>query len=241
MMIDIDKVQGKKIIELLKELKEKKIFIKLRIKGKNYERLTLLTEVRKKLGRSYFHIGAPEDYRDVISGLDEVKLDFEFTGHDHLTYSFTATGGEMIDDEVKVPCPDHISRNQRRQNFRLEAPIGSTIDFTVNETKYREKLIDISLGGALVALIRIEKSQKDLPFKVGDKLSDIDMIFPAGDEKFNITVKSANVVRFDKKVSKSGTGCGLQFVDVEDRQLEHLTEFIYTEQRRSLRNRVRVD
>lgn len=100
----------------------------------------------------------------------------------------------------------------------------------------------MSLGGVLVALVCFEEqSAEELPFKAGDVLTDIELIFPGESGEQQISIKQASVVRIQDGMPDAKICCGLQFREVDKSQLEALTDFIYNYQRRYLRNRMRPD
>ena len=149
----------------------------MRLVGKAYERLILLTGIRKNLLNSFFLIECPEGFREEITYLENWKIEFEFTGKDNLIYVFTTSGGKFAGDEIRIPFPEAIHRHQRRQHFRLEAPDGTTLTFKIGTTVCKEKVIDISIGGALIALFCWEnETPEDLPLHVGDVLQNIDLV-----------------------------------------------------------------
>ena len=84
-------------------------------------------------------------------------------------------------------------------------------------------------------------NQDDLPFQVGNVLEDVDLVFPSESGETRVKIKKALVVRFDQRGPNTGACCGLEFIDIEQNQVNTLTEFIYKFQRDRLRNRLRPD
>ena len=239
---DINKIEGNAIKEIFKELIRDKTFIRIRLIEGDYERLTLMTGIRKKLRNQIFQIDYPQGFKEAVAGSSNWKADIAFTGNDNLKYSFIATGGQILQDEIRIPFPRSIQRHQRRKHFRLDAPDGTTLTFNVKADVCKEKVIDISLGGAMIALVYPgDKDPNGLPFIIGDVLRDVELIFPSetGDQK--IDIKKAVVVRIEDGRSGPQKYCGLQFIEIEKNQIKALTEFIYNYQRRFLRKRLRVN
>ena len=87
----------------------------------------------------------------------------------------------------------------------------------------------------------LDGDQHDLPFQVGNVLEDVDLVFPSESDETRVKIKKAIVVRFDHKGPTTGACCGLEFTDIEQNQVNVLTEFIYKFQRDRLRNRLRPD
>jgi len=240
--VDINKIEGNSIKEIFAELIRDKTFIRIRLIEGDYERLTLMTGIRKKLRNPVFLIDYPRGFKEAVAGSSKWKAEIEFTGNDNLKYSFIATGGQILQDEIRIPFPRSIQRHQRRKHFRLEAPDGTTLTFNVKATVCREKVIDISLGGAMIALVYPgDKDPNGLPFRIGDVLRDVELVFPSETGDHRIDIKKAAVVRIQNGRSGPRKYCGLQFIEIEKDQITALTEFIYNYQRRFLRKRLRVN
>ena len=239
---DINKIQGDSIKEVFEELIRDKTFIRIRLIEGDYQRLTLMTGIRKKLRNPVFLIAYPEGFKEALVGISNWKVEIEFTGNDNLKHSFVASGGQLTQDVIRFPFPKSIHRHQRRKHFRLEAPDGTTLAFNVEADVCTEKVIDISLGGAMIALVYPEDKDSDgLPFKIGDILQDVELGFPAKTGDHQIDIKKAAVVRIEDGTVGSQKYCGLQFIEIEKDQIKKLTDFIYNYQRRFLRKRLRVD
>ena len=149
-----------------------------------------------------------------------------------------ASGGQILQDEIRIPFPKSIQRHQRRKHFRLEAPDGATLAFNLQTSVCKEKVIDISLGGAMIALVYPRDDGPDgRPFGIGDVLQDVELVFPSETGDYRIEIKKVLVVRIEDGTSGPQKYCGLQFIEVEKDQIQTLTEFIYNYQRRFLRKR----
>jgi c-di-GMP-binding flagellar brake protein YcgR len=239
-MLDLENITGQSIRRLLETLVTEKTLVRLRLRRSNYERLTMITGFRRKLNGSYFLADLPEGFKETVKNRKDQPLDFEFTGSEGIQYAFSTRGGEIRGDQICVEFPEYIRRHQRRKHFRLEAPDGSMVEFTFQHTECCERVVDVSEGGALIALMCFEPARREkLPFQVGDALEDIEMTFPPELGGSRVKIRKAAVVRFDNGMSRTGTCCGLQFIEIDQDQLKALTEFIYTCQREYLRKRLR--
>jgi c-di-GMP-binding flagellar brake protein YcgR len=239
---DINKIKGNSIKKVFEDLIKDKIFIRIRLIEGDYQRLTLMTGIRKKLRYPVFQIDYPQGFKEAVAGSSNWKAEIEFTGNDNLKYSFIASGGQIAQDEIRIRFPRSIHRHQRRKHFRLEAPDGTTFAFNVKANVCREKVIDISLGGVMIALVYPgDKDPNGLPFRIGDVLQDVELVFPYETGDHRIDIKKAAVVRIEDGTSGPQKYCGLQFIEIEKDQIKTLTEFIYNYQRRVLRKRLRAD
>ncbi|MGB5423547.1 MAG: PilZ domain-containing protein [Desulfobacterales bacterium] len=240
--MEYDQITDNAIKKVFESLIKSKILIKLRLSGTNYEQLTVLTGFRRKLNRTFFLLGYPDGFKEAAGNKDAWEIDFEFTGPDRIPYSFSTTGGEIYQNQLCLPFPDLVYRNQRRKFFRLKAPEGTMVEFVYRQSECREHVVDISLGGALIAMVcHVDGKRHDMPFQVGDVLEDVELVFPSESGEIRVKIKKVIVVRFDQRVSNSAACCGLEFIEIEQNQVNTLTEFIYNFQRNRLRNRLRPD
>ncbi|MFZ1957248.1 MAG: PilZ domain-containing protein [Desulfobacterales bacterium] len=240
--MEYDQITDNAIKKVFESLIKSKILIKLRLSDTSYEQLTVLTGFRRKLNRTFFLLGYPDGFKEAAGNKDAWEIDFEFTGPDRIPYSFSTIGGEIYQNQLCLPFPDLVYRNQRRKFFRLEAPEGTLVEFVYRQSECREHVVDISVGGALIAMVcQVEEKRHDLPFQVGDVLEDVELVFPSKSGETRVKINKAVVVRFDQRVPNTAACCGLEFIEIEQSQVNTLTEFIYKFQRNRLRNRLRPD
>ena len=70
----MEKIEGKNIAVILKTIKKDKTLIKLRIPNKDYECLTIITNVSPNKKKNAFMIDSPMDFRSVFGGLNDIKI-----------------------------------------------------------------------------------------------------------------------------------------------------------------------
>ena len=240
--MEFDRITDSSVRKIFESLIESKTLINMQLAGTRYEQLTVMTGLRRKLGRLHFLLGYPDGFAAAVASSNNWAIDYEFTGTDGIPYMFSSTGGEIYRDQLSIPFPKYLTRKQRRKYFRLEAPDGTMAEFNFDQSDCQEKVVDVSVGGALIALVCFQgKDRKENPFKVGDVIEDVVLSFPLGSTETKIEIKKATVVRFDQGRSKTRTCCGLEFTEVDPSQVKALTDFIYMYQRRHLRKRVRPD
>ena len=241
--MEIEEITGHGVKEVFESLQKHKTLVRLRLPGTGYQHLTVVTGIRRKLNKLYFLLDYTEGFKEAVSGKETPLAEFEFTGsEDKILRSFSVAGVSYYRDQLCFKFPKVIQRHQRRKYFRLEAPVGTTIEFKCEGRECSEKVVDISLGGVLIALVSFgDTGRKGLPFDVGDELHDVTLCFPtdAGEER--ITVKRASVVRFDQGTPEADTCCGLHFIEIETSEVKALTDFVYHYQRKYLRTRIRPD
>lgn len=238
-MTEPEKIQYEGILKILKDLQENKILVKIRLKDRDYERLTLITAVNKKRKSPRFMIDYTAEFEKAVAGLDIWRLDFEFTGVDDIKYVFKTTGGEFARGKIWVNFPTVVERYQRRGDFRLEAPAGTRLYFTLNSETYELLVKNVSLGGALGAL---GSSNKKLDHEFSQRSSQImenvELTFlDKHKRKKSITIGQAKFNRLERNSVSNNFEFALQFTQIDEENELRLTELIYYFQRDYLRKR----
>ena len=237
-----EKIKGDNLVNVFKTLQKDKTLIKMRIIGKDYECLTIITNIFPYKKKNAFMIDSPKDFRPAFGGLNDIKMHFEFTGKDNLSYSFKTIGGEIHQDEIKVNFPDFINRKQRRKDFRLDVPPGTRLHVRINSNLLKMTVLDVSLGGTLVALVGgVPESEYKQIIKTGYSFEDIELLFPMDGKSFKSKIKKATIVRIVQGSFKPKYCCGLQFDIIDKNEERALTKFIYKYQQQFLRKRLRLN
>jgi c-di-GMP-binding flagellar brake protein YcgR len=241
-MQKLEKIEGSQLVNVFQTLKTDRTFIKLRLPDEDYECLTIVTNIFPAKKKSTFMIDSPKDFRSGFGNRNDIKMHFEFTGKDNLSYTFKTSGGEVHRDEIKVNFPDFINRKQRRKDFRLDVPPGTRLHVEINSKLHKMTVLNVSLGGTLVALVgSLPEYENKQFFKVGNSFEDIELIFPMDGKSFKSKIKKATIVRVVKGSFKPKNCCGLQFVVIDKNEEKALTKFIYKYQQQFLRKRIRLN
>jgi len=236
---NIERIYGKGLLSLFRELLENKTVLRVFLLGKDYERLTIVTDLEETDSGVYITVDYPAGFKRAIEGMTGWRLRFEFTGRDRLPYVFRTEGGQIAKDGIRLRLPDFIERRQRRRSFRLEAPLGTKLMFTKDFKKHEANVINISLGGAFISL---EKGEQKKPVvEVDDYLKGLKITFPSKDEDLAVYVKEAMVKRIEKDIYQGRFNYALQFTDVEKKDSDLLQKLIYRFQREYLRKRQLID
>jgi len=235
----IERIYGKSLIRLFRGLIEDKTVLRVFLLGKDYERLTIVTNLEEKDSETFITVDYPGGFKRAVEGTTNWRLRFEFTGKDRLPYIFRTEGGELIKGGIRLKLPPFIERRQRRKSFRLEAPLGTKLTFTKDFKKYVTNVINISLGGALVSL---EKREHKKPVvDVDEYLKGLKVSFPSKEEESVVYIKEAMVKRVEKDIYQGLFNYALQFTDVEKKDSDLLQRLIYQFQREYLRKRQLID
>jgi c-di-GMP-binding flagellar brake protein YcgR len=237
-MANVEKIQGEEILRLLNEVRQDKTLLKMHLLGGEFEHLTVILDIRNRKRTPYLLIDYPEGFRDAIAALDDPRIRFEFTGRDGIRYVFDADGAEYSRGEIWIKLPATIDRYQRRNLFRLEAPPGTRFHFQFNGALYELLGINVSLGGSLGALARLNKTmEKELQIHSPKTLENVELGFPGSDGDSRVNVKQCRIIRREKNPLTQKYEFALEFTEMTEAEEKKFTEIFYKLQRNFLRKR----
>ena len=91
-MIDLDTIQGDRIKTVFERLKKDKSLIKMRLVGRHFESLTIVTGFRRKFNKQCLLLDMPDGFQSVVDGVKGWKIALTFTGQDRIQYTSGFTG-----------------------------------------------------------------------------------------------------------------------------------------------------
>ncbi len=225
---------------LFRQLIKANTLITMRVRGvEGYQRLTMITDIRKPKGNHSFSIDPPAQFKEKVASLQEWSIHFKFTGPDKIEYSFSTRGGQLEGKQIWIPFPDAIERIQRRRHFRIETPPGTQLTLLVKKTPRLADILNLSQGGLLCVLIRLKKEIRTDPvLRVGDMLSDMALVCPNEEKPDDtIPIKSAVIQRVEADPNHYRHRYALEFHNMTFSEQSDLTRVIYRLQRELLRKR----
>ena len=235
-MEDTERLRGETIPKLMEELESEKEPIRVMLSDMDYESRVQVVARRVADGETYFAFDAPEGFEEMMAASAHRRLRFEFMGKDRVPHFFEATEIHILDDKIWVRYPAAIERKQRREYFRLDAPLGMKITLTQEDLTGEMVVLNLSERGALVTFKRKE-AQRMPVMEVGTELMDLCLMFSTKGEELELEIEEA-VVRIAKSDPKIGRHVyGLEFTGIDEKDRLGLREFIYRFQRRILRRR----
>jgi c-di-GMP-binding flagellar brake protein YcgR len=241
-MADNKNAQSGKIEQIFDKLIQNKTPLKMNLIEANYESLTIVTGLSKIRNIPHFCIDYPKGFVEAFAGIDVWHIRFKFSGEDKIKYVFDTTGGELIGETICLKLPEAIERQQRRKLFRINAPSGTTITINVKSIQQELKVIDISLGGVLLALNHADEHVWQKPaFTPANRIEDIELVFPLESGSERIQIKKSRVRRLKKNPDTKKYELALEFDEMSRRDEDLLTESIYRLQREFLRKRLPLD
>jgi c-di-GMP-binding flagellar brake protein YcgR len=240
-MSDYGKIDKERAVELLKEVKQGKSFIKLNTINDDYQSVTLISEVLGPLRAAQVVVDVPADLAEYLREKPLSTLHVEFNGKDRLLYAFEARVAKNEPSGIWLDLPEEIRRIQRRRDFRLKAPLGTQLQVSAGEATIVLSVIDYSLGGLLgVAASGTRRTHVDPHLAKGRLVQNITLSFD-GRPDMTVRILKATVVRVERHPVTGFYHYGMQFLEVERTEEKRLTEILYHMQRKYLRKRVMME
>ena len=241
-MVQFEKITGKAIPALFEALIQHKIPLKLTLLDTDYERQTRIIELSDRKKTPHLILDFPENFEKAAANVDVWLIHFEFTGPDHINYTFTAHGAEMVDQRMVLKLPQELERKQRRELFRLDAPSDTRLYVSKDATRLELQVMDISIGGSLAALVQTTAdTPAKSPFAVTQLLEDVVLEFPAEIMQRPIQIKTVQIKRIKHNSETKRVEMGLEFCKINADEQKRLTDLIYKLQRQILRHRLPLE
>ena len=240
-MANIEKIQGEAILQLFKELLKEKVPLKAKLINGDYEHMSHLREIRKRLRTHCFLIDYNEEFQKATGDAEDWRLRIEFTGHDGILYAFESVKKDVSRGKIWMKFPEVVHRYQRRSLFRLEAPHGTRLFFNVNDIRYKLLVINVSLGGTLGVLVSLTKQmEQELQLNQSRIIENVELKFPSKDEnddEATVNIRRCQIIRQELNQQTNKFECAIAFKKIREEDQKKLTELFYQWQRDYLRKR----
>jgi len=225
-------------LETFYKLKDNGTYIRLRIPGRAYERLVVVSAIKTDAGEPRLAIDCPDGLTDVVNAMDELRLDFEFTGEDELGYRFSITQAAIQGDTFLIAVPTDLQRVQRRKDFRLTAPLGSVFYVTIGDQRKRVKMLDLSASGTSGILISLKSGTPQLPpIEIGQTLFNLKLELPVADDALLIPIRECEVRRVEDLPQRGRYRLAVAFSRVDQEHRADLKKYLNDQQRYMLQIR----
>ena len=232
-MIDFEKIEGQRVIDIVHYLFSEKTLVKVSLRDKEFDHLTVITNLRNESNERTFQIDPPAGLYALIKQSAPRELDFEFTGSDQLPHKFSAQLQHAGQKEIWLSYPAFIQRHQLRNNFRIKVPTEAQLQVLVGQTDVRMIIDNISLGGAFC---HCSNGYKPL-FEEKQQLNKLEMMFTLSDHCIEVPIERAVVRRLEPRTRPKHFGVALEFVQISNEARKKLTQEIYDIQRYYLQSR----
>lgn len=240
-MDDHDKIRGADVAATLQYLKDKKALVKIAVKGSAFENVSILTDVDLDDQNPRFCIDPPAGMHDALQLKKKCALYCEFNGADKVIYNFEIAIEDWQGD-FWFPLPHEIERIQRRRNFRLRAPMGTSLTLRQMDPPFKLHVLDFSLGG-LLCMVESRRSEKDnrrVLFK-GRNLKNLDLTFEDEEGHVVIRILRARIVRTGRNPRTRHQQYAFEFVALDRAEEKKLTRVLYGMQRKLLQQRMTLE
>jgi len=231
MAAERENIRGKDVLNLIDQVRMDKTLVNMRLMENDVEILTVIDGIQTSRKVQIFAVDVPENLKKDLDAIDYRTLEFEFMDSKKVPCEFTASTLEILGDKIWVMFPDVIYREQKREHFRIEAPLGARLCFKKDNVEHLMSMSDISMGGLLITLRA--KARDSQILSVGEKLRGIELICSSE----SVKIKEAVVVWMDEAILAPSVHFGIQFTDIHGDERRSLKEILYELQREFLARR----
>ncbi len=139
---------------------------------------------------------------------------------------------KVTSDSIFTQFPSTLVRLQRRANYRVGVPHGSTAMFLYNEEMFQGfQVVDISANGILLC------ADRELPLDRGNPVNDVALFFPGGGDGLSagtyINIRQGKVMRTSRSENKKF--CYGIFFDLTMTEEEQLLQYVRQRERELLK------
>lgn len=226
-----ERLRGKDALNLIEQVQRDRTLVNMRLLKNGIELLTVIDNIQTSKKGRIFAVDVPADMKGGLDFVDYGSLEFEFLDSNKVPCGFTTSAAEISADRIWVMFPDVIQREQKREHFRIEAPLSAKLSFIKDMVRYLLNVSNISMGGLLVTL-RIG-AKRDRVLSVGENLRDIQLVFPSD----SVQIQEAVVAWEDEGVMARSVHFGIQFTGIHPDERRALKEILYNLQREFLARR----
>lgn len=223
------------MIAAFRQLQRQRIPLRFHVLGRDYERLSIVTGVESRNGQSFLLVDLPKQFENELPDCEGLRVQLEFADRERIPHSCRTVIHRPAGDDLWLVLPDSVERIQRRKHFRVEPPQGTRILFPFLGREIEVPVLNISLGGGLI--ISPKRGARSLDLDPGATLRDIRLLSTMEEEKLEVKIRTAEVIRADRVPESSRIQFALQFVRMEKEDEQILDRFIYYSQRRLLKKR----
>ena len=231
MAAERENIRGKDALNLIDQVRRDKTLVNMRLLENDVEILTVIDGIQTSRNGPIFAVDVPENLKKGLDAIDYRTLEFEFMDSKKVPCGFTASTLEILGDKIWVMFPDVIYREQKREHFRIEAPLEAKLCFKKDDVQHLMSMSDISMGGLLITLRAGARDSQIL--SVGEKLRGIELICSSE----SVEIKEAVVAWIHEGILAPSVHFGIQFTDIHGNERRVLKEILYKLQREFLARR----
>jgi c-di-GMP-binding flagellar brake protein YcgR len=224
-----EEISGKKMLELIEQLKKDKIVLSVHILDTENEGLSIILGTKIVNDKQCLILDFPTGIGGMIFHAKDLKVAIEFADKNKIHYNLKSVIEDVTRQNLYVRLPRVIYRIQRRKFFRTESPLGLKMIIDEKSERYEFNVINISEGGALIS--HPAKLHNDIRFFKG-AVKPVIIVCREDDHVQTIKIDKAEISRI-KSVRETGNyNYALQFIECDKREEKDLRNLIYLCQRR---------
>jgi len=218
----------KDVLNMLRPLIASRVMCKMEIPRTHESWITLLLEIRN-IGNTYhLLIDNVAGFEAALSKFSDKEVSLEFAAKGGVPCRFNTRIIACNPREILSELPRVIYRIQRRQYFRIEAPLGTEITFLAESSKERKKakVKNYSAGGVAFFM------ENDWKLNVGDRLTEVHLDVPEGEGMIRFQIPKVAVRRVESESSYSGQAlCAVEFTEIPGQARNHIFSHVLRQQR----------
>jgi len=216
------------IIDTLRPLIASRVRCKMEIPRTHENWITLLLEIRNIGSTYHLLIDNLAGFEAALSMFSDREVSLEFTEKGGVPCRFNTRIIACNPREIWAELPRVIYRIQRRQYFRVEAPLGTEITFLTESSteRKRAKVKNYSAGGVAFFM------ENDWKLNVGNGLTEIHLNVPEGKEMIRFQIAKAAVRRVESESSHSRQAlCAIEFTEIPGQTRNQIFSHVLQQQR----------
>ncbi len=229
-------IQGETVSAVFRQLQRQRSPLRIHVLGRGYERLSIVTGIESRNGQCYLLVDLPMQFETELPDCEGLRVQLEFADRERIPHSCRTVIHRPEGDDLWLVLPDSVERIQRRRHFRVEPPQGTRILLPFPGREIEVPVLNLSLGGGLVISPKRGEA-RSLDLGPGSTLRDVRLLSTMEEEKLEVKIRRAEVIRAEKIPESSRIQFALQFVRMEKEDEQQLDRFIYYSQRRLLKKR----
>jgi hypothetical protein len=222
-------ISGEKaVIDTLQSLIASRVVCKMEFPRTDRSWITLLLEIRNVGNAYHLLIDNVAGFAAALSKFPEQEVSLDFTEKGGVPCRFHTRIIACLPREILAELPKAIHRIQRRQFFRVEAPLGTEITFLAESSTERKKakVKDYSAGGLAFFM------EKDWKFNVADGLPDIHLEIPEGQGVIRFQIPRAAIRRIEPEaLTRTKALCAIEFTEIPGPTRNNIFSHVLRQQR----------
>jgi len=225
-----EEIAGNKMLELLEQIKNDRITLRVIILGTGNEGLSIVLGTEIIDDKPCLILDFPTGIGGIIFHAQGLKAIIEFTDRNKIRYTLRSVIEGVTRQYVYILLPNVIHRIQRRRFFRIPAPIDTKVIINEKDMRYEFNVIDISEGGALLS--HPASFHNDDQFFKG-ALKPLIIHYREDDNNMQtIKIDKAEIKRIEKAWETGTYNYAFQFIECGKKEENDIRNLVYSCQRR---------